>query len=236
MHSAVMQNAKYIKFAEKNTVEVISLGSLQQGVDKQDRLAATYTATRDGKEVELMVEYPNLTLEEMLALNSSPGGQYNKTGKIPYTSIVDPHTLEEVQNWSGGQGAGTIMDAVNDVRKAMIKEHGKPTLTRRDLSKLTEAETDATELIEDGEFSKALDAISDAAPEEMQEYPMIKARVERARSGVVKAAEAALKDVEALIAEDPRKGKSALTKLTSRLKGTGLEDRAAELANEASGD
>src|SRR5262245_16439959 len=30
MHSAVLMNKEYIQFAEKNTVEVIALGSLQQ--------------------------------------------------------------------------------------------------------------------------------------------------------------------------------------------------------------
>ena len=35
MHSAVLQNKKYIKFASENTVEVMALGSLDDGVAKK---------------------------------------------------------------------------------------------------------------------------------------------------------------------------------------------------------
>ena len=44
MHGSVLQNKKYIKFHDQNTVEVMSLGSLQSGIDKGDKRAGTYLA------------------------------------------------------------------------------------------------------------------------------------------------------------------------------------------------
>ncbi|MFH0944691.1 MAG: hypothetical protein V2A76_05790 [Planctomycetota bacterium] len=92
MHSAVLQNKKYIKFADEGTVEVISLGGLEKGVEKGDKKAATYTQKVNGEDVEFLVEFPNLTVEEMVALNRSKASSYNDTGKIPFTALIDPFT------------------------------------------------------------------------------------------------------------------------------------------------
>ena len=42
MHSAVMQNKKYMAFARENTVEVLSLGSLDRAISSGDAKAATF--------------------------------------------------------------------------------------------------------------------------------------------------------------------------------------------------
>ena len=49
MHGSVLQNDKYIEFADENTVEVIELQRLQEGIDEKDRKAETYKA-EDGRE------------------------------------------------------------------------------------------------------------------------------------------------------------------------------------------
>ena len=76
MHSAVLQNKKYVKFSNKSTVEVISLSGLDKAVKNLDRKAKTYKGKdAGGKEVELMVAWPNLTYDEIMALRSSKAGQ-----------------------------------------------------------------------------------------------------------------------------------------------------------------
>lgn len=141
MHGSVLQNDKYIDFATDNTVEVLALSRLDEAVAKGDnrnadekRKTETYDAKdKDGNPIKLMKEWPNLTYEQIIALNSSPAGQYNKTGRIPYTSVVNPFTLEEAKQLSGGQGIKTIMEAVIEVEKTFAKEH--PQIKRSDLIK-----------------------------------------------------------------------------------------------------
>ncbi|MEZ6197806.1 MAG: hypothetical protein R3F20_19120 [Planctomycetota bacterium] len=135
----MMQNKKYIKFAEENTVEVLSLGSLDQAVEKKDPKAATYK-TKDGR--ECMVEWPSLTFDEIMEIRKTPGGRFNDTGGIPYTCIVNPHTLEKMKFWSGGQSAKSIMEAAEEAKKALEKEHGKG-IERKTIAKLNESIAEA---------------------------------------------------------------------------------------------
>jgi hypothetical protein len=136
MHSALMCNKKYIEFANENTVEVISLDRLQEGIEKKDRKAETYEAKVDGQTVKYMVEFPGLTVEDMLALASSKAASYNKTGKIPYTAVVDPWTLT-AQELNGGQGAGTIrrrrraQKAMARTRQGHLAQGPQPRARRR---------------------------------------------------------------------------------------------------------
>ncbi|MHC4732446.1 MAG: hypothetical protein ACYS6Z_17900, partial [Planctomycetota bacterium] len=68
MHGSVLQNKKYIKFASENTVEVMALSRLQEGIQKKDRKAATYKA-KDG--TVYLVQFPNLTVADIGKLRSS---------------------------------------------------------------------------------------------------------------------------------------------------------------------
>ena len=130
MHSSVLQNDDYIKFSDANTVEVISLSRLDEGISKNDPKAAEFDAKDDdGKPVKRMLSYPNLTKDEMLSLNRSKAGTYNNTGKIPFTCIVNPHDEAEMQRFQGGQSAKSIMEAVATQRKVLNEKFG-PSLSR----------------------------------------------------------------------------------------------------------
>lgn len=225
MHSAVLQSKDYIKFSDRSTVEVMSMGSLEQGIEKGDRKAATYEA-KDGK--EYLVEFPNLTVEEMVAIRSTKAGTYNDTGKIPFTALINPHTEEELTRWSGGISSGTIIDKVKDVSKDLRKEYGEG-IDRRTIRGLDDAIETAREEIADGDFAKALGAI-DKAASKSQDWPeSLQARVTKAREVVVQAASDALDAIEKQGADDPRTALRELNKVRMKLRGTGLEDRAAEL-------
>jgi len=93
VHGSVLQNKKYIKFAYENTVEVLALSRLDEGIQKGDKRAATYSGD-DGK--EYMVGWPNLTAADISSMCSSKAGSYNNTGKIPFTCIVNPHDEAEM--------------------------------------------------------------------------------------------------------------------------------------------
>lgn len=224
MHSAVMQNKKYIQFADKNTVEVISLGSLQRGIDNGDRKAETYTEKLpDGTEVEYLVKYPGMTVEDMLGLNRSRANSYNKTGKIPYTAIVDPHTLEQMHYWSGGQSANTIMEEVMVARKELVKEHGAG-LSRADLRMVDSSEGEVAGLLAEDEFKKAFRLFEKLAKKSGDWPQELQGRVESIQASIHDAAKARIKALESEASEDPARAKRALRKLASDLRGTDLEE------------
>ena len=142
----MLQNKKYIKFAYENTVEVISMGKIDQALDAKAQGNARakdfefYTAKdENGNKVERVVGWPNLTIEQMKKLNRSKAGQYNNTGKIPYTAIVNPHTLAEISNIRGGFGMGKLEDAVKAAKKSLGKEYGA-SVSRKTLDKIRKAE------------------------------------------------------------------------------------------------
>lgn len=228
MHSAVMCNKKYIEFANENTVEVICLSALEEGIDKKDRKAETYEAKVDGKTVEYLCEFPGLTVDDMKGLQSSKASSYNDTGKTPYTCVVDPWNEEKIVGWNGGQGAGTIMDAVTEARKAMTKEHGKG-VSRKDVRTLADAEREAAARREKGDYAAAIDRLGKVAAKADKWPEPLKARFEAAKRAVVDEAEKALAAVEEKKASDPAAAKKELTALATRLKGTGLEEKAKEL-------
>lgn len=228
MHGAVMCNKKYIEFANESTVEVISLDRLEEGVEKKEKNAETYEAKVNGEKVQYLVEFPGLTIEDMKALKASKASSYNQTGKIPYTCIVDPYTEAEITHWSGPTPVGTIQEAVVEAKKALVKDHGKGA-SRKDVKLLDGADKDAAAKTEKGEFAAALDVYAKLAGKGEKWNDALKGRLQAAKDKVVAAAQAALDKVAEAKDADPAKAKKDLTALVTRLKGTGLEEKAKEL-------
>ena len=235
MHSSVLQNKKYIQFAEENTVEVITLSSLQRGIDAGDRRAATYEAKDEqGNEVEYLVEFPNLTVEQMLALSKSKARQYNQTGKIPYTSLVDPHTLEEVQGWSGGQSSKTIMEVVKEYRRTLTREHGKA-VSRKTWNAVTrDGRGDVAEALQDDDFASALRTVDKLAKKYDDEPDALRAKVDELKVMTLQAASARLDELQTRVAQGDSRASRDLRPLARALKGTDLEERVNRLLEEAS--
>jgi hypothetical protein len=231
----VLQNKKYIKFAEENTVEVLALGRLDEGIEKKDRRAETYKGKNEkGEEVDFLVEWPNLTPELVKSLASSKAGSYNNTGKIPYTSIVNPHTLEEMDKIQGGYGMGTLTDMVEVAKKALNSQYGK-SLSRKDLTKVNKLCADVHECLGEGDFVKAfaglktLDKTVDKAPDSLKDL------AKKANDEAIEAAGKKLDEIEGMIADNPKDAAKILGTLTRVLKGTSLEERATDLAEKAKG-
>lgn len=231
MHSAVMCNKKYIDFANENTVEVISLDRLEEGIEKKDKRAETYEAKVDGKTVNYFVEFPGMTSEDMAACKNSKASSYNNTGKIPYTCIVDPYTESEIAHWQGGTGAGTIQDAVLEAKKALVKDHGKGT-ARKDLKVLADADKDAQAKVAKGDFTAAIDVLAKVNAKADKWSDGLKEQLKADKQKIIDAAQAALDKIVEVKATDAEKAKKDLTALAPKLKGTGLEDKVKELLSQ----
>jgi hypothetical protein len=225
MHSAVLQNKNYIRFAERCTVEVIAVSRIEQGVEKKDPRAATYEDRDEaGRPVEYLLEFPGLTLDEMIALNRSPASRYNRTGKIPYTAIVDPHTLEPVREWSGGQSAKTIEEAATDVLRQLARDHGGG-VDRREYRGFLEDEKAARADAGEGSFRKALRRL-EPYERKSEKWPQgLRTRLEGVRRELLEVAAAAVRRAETEAAEDPDGSRAKLRSLLRELRGTELAPR-----------
>lgn len=230
MHGSVLQNEDYIKFSEANTVEVLALGRLDEGIQKGDPKAAEYDAKDDdGKVVKRMREWPSLTKDEINALNSSKAGQYNNTGKIPFTCIVNPWDEAEMQRWSGGQGAGTIMEAVTAAKKTLNAAKG-PSLSRPVLKKFDADAKKLTDGMEKAGVAKTLSEFQRVVKSLGKDAVAMKPRTDKVLAVILEAATKDLDDAEASLgAGDPAAAKKILDKLVPALKGTDLEARGKEL-------
>ncbi|MGQ0614544.1 MAG: hypothetical protein ACT4PV_12485 [Planctomycetaceae bacterium] len=234
MHSAVLQNKEYIEFAEENTVEVIALGSLDEGIEKQDRKAGTYKAKDEaGNDVDYLVEFPGLTVEQVNKLNASPAGQYNKTSRIPYTALVNPQTLEELQSWSGGQSSKTIMEAVKVHRKALDKQYGEGP-SRKTFTLVREKQADIRQDLADGKLDKAVAGQKALATKMAKQPEAVQALIAKTQAEILEVAGKQLDEAEAKVAAG--EGNSivnALSKLAALLRDTTLADRANTLLAKA---
>jgi hypothetical protein len=226
----VLQNKKYIKFASENTVEVLTLSRLEEGIQKNDRKAGTYKA-KDG--TEYLIEFPNLTVADLKKLGSTKAGSYNNTGKIPYTAIVNPHTLEEMENIKGGYSGKTLMEIVTTHKKALAAEHGK-SLSRKVLTKIRKQEqTIQTELEKEG-YSKALAETAKLEKSVAKQPDALREMVGKIKEGVVAACAKKLDSLEALIGRGAKaEALKELGPLARGLKGTSLEERAGGLLAKA---
>ncbi|MFG0320217.1 MAG: hypothetical protein ACF8XB_23290, partial [Planctomycetota bacterium JB042] len=168
------------------------------------------------------------TVEEMLALNTSPASRYNDTGKIPFTAVVDPHSLKELHRWSGGTSASKIIEVVKEKAKELREQHGAG-IDRRALTRFEEAVEEARAEVSEGEFSKGMRLVEKATAKSEEWPEPLQKRVEDARAEIVAAAAARLDALEAEAEEDPRAALRELTRLRSKVRGLELDDRIAEL-------
>jgi len=236
MHRSVLQNKKYISFHEENTVEVIALGRLQEGIDAEDQKAETYTAKDDqGNDVEYLVEFPGMTVKDMLDLSRSKAGSYNNTGRIPYTCVVNPYTLEEMESWSGGQSAKTIMESVKAHKKELEDQYG-PSTSRKVLNKMREEAADVRASLAEGDHWKALTSTEKLAKSAEKYGPGVQKLVSDLQGEVLGATGKRLDELEAMLGgEDAAKAEREIKKLARALRGTALEERAAALEEKAKG-
>lgn len=226
MHSAVLQNKGYIDFHEDNTVEVLAMGRLDEAIKKGEKRAATYTAKdADGNEVEYMVEWPGLTKEDIFALRSSKAGTYNDTGGIPFTAIVNPHTLEKMVGMPGGQSSKTVMEKVEEAKDKLEEAYGE-SLKRSDIEKLNEDLKKVQEKLEKYGGAKALAELAKAEKKAAKKGDRLVALATPVREKVMETITKEVDAAEEMISDGDLKGaKKALSPLRRPLKDTELGER-----------
>jgi hypothetical protein len=223
----VLQNKKYIAFAEENTVEVLNLQDLDKGIQKQDKRAATYKAKgADGQEMEFLLEWPGLTVEDVEKIRGTKANSYNHSGGIPYTSVIDPYTLEEMDKIAGKYSVGEITDLVAAKKKEIEKAHGKG-VSRKTLTKVKEADAQIREDLAAGNLAKALTDSAALQKKVAKEGDAIVAMVQKTGVEVLAAATKQLDDIGAMLNRGEKaEALKQLGPLSRALKGTDLEARA----------
>ena len=220
MHRSVLQNKKYMKFADDNTVEVISVSKVPQP-NSGDKRVATYKG-KDG--TEYMVEWPGLTYEQ---LRNSKAASYNKSGGIPYVAVVNPHTGEEFKGLSR-TNAGEIMDTVANLQKQMEQEHGKG-VKRSTLRKLDKEKTKIAALLAKNKVGDAMNKYA-AMAKKAAKSVALQNYIKDSMDGILKVADRNLSKAEGLIESGDLKGAGKILRpLTRALKDTPLAERAADL-------
>ncbi len=220
-----MQNKKYIKFARKNTVEVLSLSRLDEGVREGSPKAAKYKKKdADGDMVEYMVEWPSLTYEQIMQLNRSKAATYNKTGRIPYTCLVNPHTEEEMHAIKGGYSASSLMDAVTEAQKKLTKEYGRG-MKRKTVARINAGIMASSRLAAKDDWDGALKLLTKVAPK-VQDLPeAFQEKIQEARENIMKSARSRLDAIKEM---DPKEAKRAVSRFMGKARNTGLLKEARE--------
>lgn len=230
MHSAVLQNKKYIKFAAKNTVEVMAVSGVRAAVQKGARKAAQYEGVdASGKKVQFMASWPGLTLEQIEALRGSPASRFNDTGAIPHTSFVDPFTLEKISGIRGGASSKQVMESAEAALKKIRKANGKPSFTRKDLAKIESAGSKVSKELGKKRLDKALSAVSKIEKAAKKWPQLAKQKIASIKERALEAARTKIDQLVELGKKSPKVAKAKLSVLASRLKGTELYERVQQL-------
>jgi hypothetical protein len=229
----VLQNDKYIDYVADNAVDVIVESSLDEGIKKNDPKAATYDAKDEkGNVVKLMKSWPNMTLDEMYAMASSPASSYSSTG-IPYTAIVDPFTLKEMKGFLGGQSSKMLIEEIGIAKAALNKDHGA-SIKRSTLQKYEAALKDVEASLTKEGAAKAMEAFRKLDASLGKDAASLQARGKKVEEAILAGATKQLDDAEAKIkAGDAKAAVAVLKPLAPALKGTALEARTKDLLAKA---
>jgi len=224
VHRSVLTNKKYIKFADDNTVEMLSMGGLERGRKAGDKRAETFRG-KDGK--EYLVGWPNLTPEEFE--RSQAPRKYKDGNGIPETAIVNPHTLEKMDSWKGSYAAGKLVDAATTAKKALVKQYGKG-IKRKDLRKVNKEAAKTRATLEKGTLLKALGSAQALWKKLAKKPKALQAIAAKLLDECFAATEKRLDELEAVIGRGETKDAAReLGPLVRALKGSRLEERAHKL-------
>jgi len=230
VHRSVLQNKKYIAFAKANTVEVICMEEIAKAErDKASTFATYKTKDAYGDEVEYLVEFDGLTIDELKGLsNTNAVVAFMEGGKIPYTAIVDPHTGKAIEAMKGKPTVASLSAAVLRARKILTEKHGRG-VPRKQWQALAAAEVRIDLLSIGGKYAMALGIYEKAAGLIKRPPTVVKSRLEIIREVLMKDV---AKHIDACAKTDKldAKMRKELASIAKTLGDTPLGTRAAKLA------
>jgi len=232
----VLQGGVYIKYAEGHTVEVICMEEIDRALRDENRLVRTFKVTDAyGDDVHQLAELPGLTVEDLKALYDSKAFDYVKGNRMPYTTIVDPHTLKEMDEFQGGYSAKDLIARVQKQYDRLKANHGEG-LSRTVWRQAARAQIEIDLLLAEGKLAKALSVYRQLAKETLGAPKPLPGRVAASLEVILDDAGKRLDLIERRIgAGESSKIKNELRTLQRALAGTALEKRAFELVERANG-
>lgn len=228
----MLESSVYADFAEKHSVEFLVTEELDRALRDKNRLVRTYKATDPyGDPVEYLVEFPGVTIEQLQQLSNSKAVRYISTsGKIPYTSIVDPHTGKELEGVVGVRSVKEFIALISKHKKMLEQRYGKG-VPRKVWNGVVESEIQVDMLLAQNKIFDAMGVYNYMARQAVRQPPIIRNRVSAALDSIL---EDAGKRIPAIAKEaNDKKKRPALLKeaklLARALKETPLEEKAAAL-------
>ena len=233
MHRSVLQSKVYIKYAEANTVEVISMEEMDRALREKSRLVRTYKASDAyGDEVHFLAEFPGLTVKQLERLSNSGATDYMSGNRIPYTAIVDPHTLRELDHVLGVVTPKELIARIQVQRAALESRHGAG-IERKLWRRVAGAQVEIDLLLGEGKLESALAVHRDLAKRTIQSPEAIRRRVRISLDVILDDAAKRLDVLEQRLgtgdADKMRAASEELRTLSRALAGTRLSRRAAAL-------
>jgi hypothetical protein len=200
--------------------------------EKPDRAKTYKTKDPYGDEIECFECCPGVTIDQMKLLHEGKPLEYMKGPLMPYTAVVDPHTLADL----GGieRGAATSADGfiavISKHVKALEAQHGKGCDSRL-WEYVLESQTKVDLLLGEEKLDKALALVAEMEKKTAREHETVKRKVAAARDAVLSDASARLDALEKQIGGGlGGQAKAEAARLAKLLAGTPLAERATALA------
>ena len=197
MHRSVLENGSYAKFAAAHTVEMLVTEEMDRALAAKNPLIKTYK-TKDpyGDAVDYLVHFPGVTIDQLRSLSNSAAINYIAAAKkIPYTAIVDPHTLKEMEAFTGVYRPDDLIQKVKKQAKVLVDKHGKG-VPRKVWNNITKSEIQIDMLLGQTKIVDAMGVYTALARRTFSQPKIILNRVSSAMDTILDDAEKRLQAIE----------------------------------------
>lgn len=205
---------------------------IEQALKEKPAHGKTYK-TKDpyGDEIECFECCPGVTVKQMLLLHEGKPLEYMKGPLMPYTAVVDPHSLADLGGIQRGEAtsADAFIAVISKHAKALEEKHGKG-VDAKLWEWLLDAQTRLDLLLGEEKLPDALALVEEMQKRTAREHEAAKRKAAAAREAVMSDAAALLDELEARI-EGGRgaEARADALRLAKLLKGTDLADRASAI-------
>jgi len=216
---------------------------IEQALTEKPDRAKTYVAKDPyGDDIECFECCPGVTVKQMLALHEGKPLEYMKGPLMPYTAIVDPHTLQDLGGIQRGEAttAEAFIAVISRHAKVLEEQRGKGTDSKL-WEYVLDAQTRVDLLLGEEKLEKALALVAEMEKKTARQNDTVTRKVEAARETVLSDAAARLDALEKRMGGAPAfagrasaGGPGADVRAEARLlakllKGTNLADRASAI-------